>query len=44
MVGDWVLDSSMMFGNPYAFVAPFRQEIAIHYGDLIFDTLELDFY
>jgi hypothetical protein len=24
LVGTWVLDSSMMFGNPYAFVAPFK--------------------
>ncbi len=43
-VGEWVLDSSMMFGNPYAFEVPFRQEIALHYGDLIFDSLDLELY
>lgn len=43
-VAQWTLDSSMMFGNPYDFMAPFTQEIAFHYSDIEFNRLEVYFY
>lgn len=40
-----VLDSSMMFGNPYAFTVPFTQEHLFYYNlDTSITTLKLYFY
>jgi hypothetical protein len=39
------LDSSMMFGNPYAFIGPFTQEILFNYTwDSSIDSLDLFLY